>query len=109
MLKLEAFIQKVYVAEIPIFGVCFGHQIMAKALGGKVEKYNGGWSAGPNVYESQVFGNQGIIARHQDQVVERSPEARLLGSSNFCENAILGYGDRALSMQAHPEFDSAYL
>ena len=65
---LEEFLRETFVAERPIFGVCFGHQILAQALGGKVEEFSGGWSVGPTTYESRQFGNQKMIAWHQDQV-----------------------------------------
>ena len=41
---LEDFLRSTYQQSIPIVGICFGHQILAQALGGKVEKYSGGWS-----------------------------------------------------------------
>jgi len=45
-----------------------------------------------------------LNALHQDQVVTRPEAARVLASSDFCENAGLVYGDRMLSLQPHPEF-----
>ena len=44
---LEAFIRAVKEAQVPMVGICFGHQIIAQALGGRVEKFSGGWAAGP--------------------------------------------------------------
>ena len=101
---LETFLRAAFAADVPLFGVCFGHQILAQALGGKVEKFKDGWSVGPNTYHSTLFGEQRLMAWHQDQVVERPETATCVGSSDFCENAILKYGNRALSIQPHPEF-----
>lgn len=100
---LEDFIRAAYAEKVPMVGVCFGHQIIAQALGGKVEKYAGGWSVGPTDYQ---FGSATLTlnAWHQDQVVEKPPEAEIVATSPFCEYAALVYDDRAFSVQAHPEF-----
>lgn len=101
---LEAFIRAVRDARVPMVGVCFGHQIIAQALGGKVEKFAGGWSVGPQDYD---FGGAPVTlnAWHQDQVVRRPEDARVVASSGFCDNAALAYGDDIFTVQAHPEFD----
>ena len=100
---LEAFIRKVQAANVPMVGICFGHQIIAQALGGKVEKYPGGWSVGRTEYD---WGGETVAlnAWHQDQVTQRPAGARVCASSDFCENAALVYGDTIFTMQAHPEF-----
>lgn len=105
---LEAFIRQAHAEGVPMVGICFGHQIIAQALGGKVEKYHGGWSVGPTRY--RLNGEEvRINAWHQDQVVAVPDGAEVVGTSPFCENAALVYGDRAFTVQAHPEFDNAFL
>lgn len=106
---LEDFLRATFAAKLPIFGVCFGHQILAQALGGKVEKFAGGWSVGPTAYKSERFGDQKMVAWHQDQVTQLPETATVVGSSDFCENAILVYGDQALTIQPHPEFTADFM
>lgn len=105
---LEAFIRKIYAAGVPLIGVCFGHQIIAQALGGKVEKFSGGWSVGQTYYT--IDGKPvALNAWHQDQIVEVPQGAQVIGSSDFCANAALVYGDKILSIQPHPEFTAEIL
>lgn len=107
---LEAFLRRAYAADVPIVGVCFGHQILAQALGGKVEKYRGGWSTGAVDYDMvEGGGPETIMAWHQDQITELPPDARVLGRTEFCPYAILAYGDRALTVQPHPEFSREFV
>ncbi len=105
---LEDFIRRAYTERVPLVGICFGHQIIAQALGGKVEKFQGGWSVGPTEY---AWNGDTVLlnAWHQDQVTERPPEASVIATAAMCENAALVYGDRAFTVQAHPEFDATFL
>ena len=108
--SLEQFIRHAYRQSVPIIGVCFGHQILAQALGGKVEKFAGGWSVGKQHYQLDgVEGGVDLMAWHQDQVIELPQDAEIIGSSPFCKYAALAYGKKALSVQAHPEFDKDFI
>ena len=100
---LETLIRSIREARVPLVGICFGHQIIAKALGGKVEKFDGGWSIGLVDYD---FGDEtmALNAWHQDQIVKRPEGAKVLASTPFCENAALAYGDTIFTVQPHPEF-----
>lgn len=100
---LEDFIRAVYAAGRPMIGVCFGHQIIAQALGGKVIKYPGGWSVGRTEYDLDGE-TVALNAWHQDQVVEVPKDAKVIGKSDFCANAAMVYDDRILTIQPHPEF-----
>jgi GMP synthase-like glutamine amidotransferase len=99
-----------------LVGVCFGHQIMAEAFGGRVEKSQRGWGVGLQtlaVYGAAPFlGGQrevSIPASHQDQVVEQPPATRILAANVFSPFGVLLYEDQpALSMQFHPEFSPAF-
>lgn len=100
---LEQFIRDAFAARVPVVGICFGHQIVAQAMGGKVERFDGGWAVGATEYD---FGGETLRlnAWHRDQVVTAPPGAKVIATNDFCTNAALLYDDRALTVQAHPEF-----
>ncbi len=105
---LEAFIRDAYAARRPMIGVCFGHQIIAQAMGGKVEKFAGGWAVGRTEYD--IAGHKmAVNAWHQDQVVEKPQAAEVFAWNAFCENAGLIYDDRMWTIQPHPEYGSDFI
>ncbi|MEH6635834.1 MAG: GMP synthase [Halioglobus sp.] len=99
-----------------IVGICFGHQLVAQALGGKTEKSSNGWGVGLHTHQfttTPPWHDQGdpgfsIIVSHQDQVVQNASGARVLAGSEFCENAVCQVGDHILTFQGHPEFVPGY-
>ena len=101
---LEDLIRAIGDEGVPMVGVCFGHQIVAQALGGRVEKFAGGWGLGRTAYEIEGLGTAHVTGWHQDQVVEVPPSARVVGRSGHCATAALAYGDRIWTIQPHPEF-----
>jgi len=106
---LEAFIRDAHAARVPLVGICFGHQIVAQALGGRVEKHAGGWIVGPQSYRFADGRTIALNAWHQDQVIEPPDLAETLATGPDCAHAALAYGDRALTLQAHPEFTPAFV
>ena len=96
-------------------GICFGHQLMAQALGGTVRKSEKGWGIGRHVYD--VVPGNGVIdgdkiaiaASHQDQVIEPPAGATTIFHSAFTPHAGLLYANgAAMSVQPHPEFTPAF-
>ncbi len=111
---LETFIRDCRDAGQKMVGICFGHQIIARALGGVVEKSDKGWGLGVHDYTTSGwpgFDNAPspslkLQAYHQDQVLRLPDGAKNIATSDFCENAALWYPGFALTVQGHPEMYS---
>ncbi len=118
---LKAFLRNCVTAHIPIVGICFGHQILAEAMGGRVVKSDRGWGLGVQDYElvsrpswmADAPDQFAVGAVHQDQVVALPEGATVLARSPHCQYAALAYGDPespdAITLQPHPEFDAKFL
>ncbi|MGR3464356.1 type 1 glutamine amidotransferase [Limimaricola sp.] len=105
---LEELIREIHAAKKPLVGVCFGHQIIAQALGGRVEKFARGWSIGRQPYEFE--GRQiALNAWHQDQVTALPDGARIVASNDFCAYAALAWDDHVFTIQPHPEFGARFI
>ena len=112
---LKAFLRAAR-GQAALVGVCFGHQVMGEAFGGKVEKSPKGWGIGLHSYQVQETRPwmDGVAqirapASHQDQVVELPEGAAVIGGSDFCPYGMLAWRDQpAISIQLHPEFEPAY-
>lgn len=109
---LMQFVRDCYAAEKKLVGICFGHQILAHALGGHTEKSEKGWGLGLKPFDvvaqkpwmTEPVGQFGLYFVHQDQVQQLPAEAELLGGNGFCPNAMFVMDDRVLGVQGHPEF-----
>ena len=114
--RLMAFIQKIFTTGKPLVGICFGHQIVAHALGGHAAKFDKGWGIGtvPIKMVSAVdwipsaIDQLDLIHVHQDQVMTLPPDAIRLAQSDFCKNAAFAIGKQVFAIQGHPEFTPAY-
>ena len=102
---LEDFLRRVH-GRAPLVGICFGHQIVAQALGGRVENFAGGWSVGRQAYEweGEIVH---LNAWHQDQVTRPPEGAVTLARNDFTRHAAFRIGARTLTLQPHPEFSAA--
>ena len=113
--RAEDFVRKCHAHRQKLVGICFGHQLVANALGGAVEKSAKGWGVGIQKYKllDSPFGSSDsdefcLLASHQDQVTLMPPGAKLIATSDHCEVAAQLIGDHILTFQGHPEFTSEY-
>ncbi len=114
--QLENYIVSLSEQRKKLIGICFGHQLIAQALGGAVEKSDKGWGVG--IMSSSVLQTRkwmepekkgfSLLVSHQDQVVELPPNADCLASSDFCVNSSVQIGNHILTFQGHPEFSVEY-
>jgi GMP synthase (glutamine-hydrolysing) len=110
--NLFNFIHKIYNANIPLIGICYGHQAIAHTLGGNVERYSNGWGIGLttiNVVEKAewmepITEKVNLLSMHQDQVTEIPPSATRFLGNNFCYNSGFYIDNKVLAIQQHPEF-----
>jgi len=99
-----------------LVGICFGHQLVAQALGGHVEKSPKGWGVGLHTHHFDALpawhdgaaADFDILVSHQDQVARNAEGTQVLAGSEFCENAVCQVGENILTFQGHPEFVSGY-
>ena len=120
--RLIDLIQQIHRAKKPLFGVCFGHQIIAHALGGHAQKWTHGWVIGtikikltnlPHWIKEKDWSNGkdksiNLIHVHQDQVTKLPTGAQRIGTTTHCKNAAYIIGDTVFAIQGHPEFDVPY-
>ena len=114
---LKEYTCELHQEEKKLVGLCFGHQLVAEALGGKTLGADVGWCVG--IHESEVIQPQWfmsddeldrfqLIVSHKDQVVQLPEGAQLLASAEQCPNSMYCVGDHILTMQGHPEFTREY-
>jgi GMP synthase-like glutamine amidotransferase len=114
--KLEIYVQLLNKQKKALLGVCFGHQLIAKALGGKSEEASIGWNLGIQNYDFQdtfpwvqdQSQSVSLIHSHKDQVTELPKTAELIASNTRVPIAMFKIGDHVMSMQGHPEFTPEY-
>ena len=114
--KFCDFVEVAAEKEHPFVGICYGMQMMARALGGRVEFSQKGWGVGvatSSVYEqpawmSQAVDELNLVVSHQEQVITLPENATLVAGSDFCPHSIFSVGQSMLGIQGHPEFTTEY-
>ncbi len=114
--KLMHLIRQIYDAKKPLVGICFGHQIIAHALGGNAQKWAAGWGLGVKeltlIKPPDWIGTKNktfyLIHVHQDQVTRLPDRGQLIATTNHCKYAAYIIEDLVFSIQGHPEFDLSY-
>jgi GMP synthase-like glutamine amidotransferase len=116
IIQLKEFVKKLYVSQKKFVGVCFGHQMLAEALGGKVEKAASGWCVGVHAFEvikqevwmAPFVPTFNLPMSCRDQVVGLPQNSVVLAKSPDCPVGMYRVGERMLGIQAHPEFPLEY-
>ncbi len=114
--KYQKFTQRLFSEKRKHVGICFGHQMIAKALGGEVKKAASGWGIGVteiNMLRNEAWmGNEiskySLIVSHQDQVSKLPEKAVLLAGNGHCPIGMFRMDHYALGIQQHPEFTAVY-
>ena len=110
---LAAFIRSL---QQPFVGICFGHQMLAHAMGGEVAKAKQGWGVGvlgvevlkKEPWMEPPLARMQIQHMHQDQVQKLPADSVLLGRSPHCDVAMFRVGEAMLGIEGHPEFTVEY-
>lgn len=113
MLRAEELVRALVGAKKPLLGICFGHQLVAQALGGRVEKNARGREIGTVrarlVSADPIFDGApdefDVSSSHSDVVAALPPGARVLATTDKDDAAALAIGDTTRTVQFHPEFD----
>jgi len=114
--KLIQFVQMLDSHQKKLIGICFGHQIIAMARRGVVEKSPEGWGIGVAVnrviatpdWMREKKPDLNIIASHQDQITALPADALVIAESDFCPFFLVQWSSHFLSIQGHPEWRREY-
>ena len=108
MAPLRNLLLKTKQASKPIYGICFGHQIMADTFGGKAEMSQIGNVVGARQFDFQGKLND-VYVWHRDQVTSAPPDAHVTATAGYCAVGTLSYNFPAASVQFHPEYTELHL
>ncbi|KAL7097305.1 hypothetical protein ACP275_10G135800 [Erythranthe tilingii] len=120
ILDLCFLLQSLFAMQKKVLGICFGHQVLCRALGGKVGKSSSGWDIGvrevsltnefySSIDELIIPPNLSIIECHQDEVWEVPIGAKVIGYSEKTNVEMFTFGDNILGIQGHPEYTNDIL
>jgi GMP synthase-like glutamine amidotransferase len=104
---LEVLIRRLVAQGQPLFGACFGHQAIAKALGGVVGDNPGGWVFG--LIETVMAGQKiRLYAAHREQVLQLPAGAVANGGNAETPLGSFKIGQKVLTTQYHPEMSDGF-
>jgi GMP synthase-like glutamine amidotransferase len=109
IVRLADLIRDMAAQGMPMFGACFGHQAIAKALGGGVDRNPQGWVFGTVATVMEGLGPIRLYAAHSEQVTALPRGARVTGSSPGCAVASFAIGTRVMTTQYHPEMSPDFI
>lgn len=115
--QLLGFIREVHAARQPLLGLCFGHQAVARALGGQVARNAAGWGLGtaathwaqPRAWMHPPVATTTLMAAHNEQVTRMPEGAECLGGSDFCPIGSMQIGQHIWTTQYHPEMPLVFM
>ncbi len=106
--RLKDLIRRLDAARQPVFGACFGHQVIAEALGGAVGDNPGGWVFG--LTETTMEGTPiRLYASHVQQVTRLPARASITGGNGECPIGSFAVGSHILTTQYHPEMSHDFI
>ncbi|KKA28999.1 hypothetical protein TD95_004141 [Thielaviopsis punctulata] len=113
IVKLVEFTRAAMERGIKVVGVCFGHQIVGRALGTPVLRSDKGWEISVMEIELTAEGKKvfqqdkmNIFQMHRDYVAETPKDAMLLAKTDLCPNQGFYIPGKCITVQGHPEFTS---
>ena len=117
MVRLERLIVELNAVKKPLIGVCFGHQIIAKALGGTVSKNPQGWEIGtsetrftePQDWMVPAQETLTLYAAHKEQVSKLPDGARTIGTTPGCPISAFAIDDHIMTTEFHPEMQRDFM
>ena len=117
IIELQDYVISLHGRRKKLIGICFGHQIIAHALGGLAQKSEKGWGVGNTIsyiegettWKPDDSKTYSLLMSHQDQVVKLPANAILIASSMHCVNDSFQIANHILTFQGHPEFSEDYL
>ncbi|KAK6536041.1 hypothetical protein TWF281_000287 [Arthrobotrys megalospora] len=112
IINLVAFARECVAAKKPVIGICFGHQIVGRALGGEVNRNENGWEVAPTVLRlsekgKEVFGRETITLHLMNRDIVRTcpSDMEILASTSKTQIHSLYRPGEVFTVQGHPEFD----
>lgn len=117
MLRLADLVRDLHARRVPLVGLCFGHQMVAHALGGRVGPSPEGWRVGvaptrlhtTPAWMNPVVTDIRLFAAHVEQVLRVPADASVIGGDDFAPVGAMAVGEHILTTQYHPELSREFM